>query len=96
MCRSYSSPLRLFRRAVRSRPRSVLVMLVPETKHMAYHWVMKRIRPQRSEPTPSDRAVATDVVLREEPDEEEDGGEGDKDNGDEDDDDDNDDEGYSE
>ena len=57
---------------------------------------MNRIGTQRTEPAPSDQAVAADVLLRDEPDEEEDDGE-DKGEGEDDDDDDNeDDEGYSE
>ena len=65
----------------------------------AYHRAMNRIRPQWPESAPSDRAVAAEVLLREEPDEEEDEGEDKGDGKDDDDDDDQgdeDDEGYSE
>jgi len=52
---------------------------------------MSRIRPEYLDPDPSDRSLASDVLVREEPDEEED------EDGEEDDDDDkDDDEGYSE
>jgi hypothetical protein len=57
---------------------------------------MTRIRPQWLGSAPSDRAVAADVLLREEPDEEEDEGEDKGDGAEDDDDDGEDDEGYSE
>ena len=43
----------------------------------AYHWGMSRILPEYPDPETSDRSVAADVLVREEPDEEEDDEEGD-------------------
>jgi hypothetical protein len=58
-------------------------------------WNMRRIRPQRPEPHPSDPEIAGDALFRQEPDEEEDEEE-DKGNGKEDDEEeDGDDDGYS-
>ena len=56
---------------------------------------MSRIHPERLDSGPSDRSVAANVLLRQEPDEEEEEGEGDS-NGKEDDEDDDNDDGYSE
>ena len=61
----------------------------------AYHLGMSRIRPECLDAAPSDRYVAADVSLRQEPDEEE-GEEEEEDDGKEDDDDDAADDGYSE
>ncbi len=59
----------------------------------AYHWAMSRIRPEHLNPETSDRWVAADVLVREEPDEEEDEeGDGEEKEGEEEEDD----EGYSE
>ena len=59
----------------------------------AYHWAMSRICPEYLDPETSDRSVAADVLVREEPDEEEDGeGDGEEKEGEEEEDD----EGYSE
>jgi hypothetical protein len=55
---------------------------------------MSRIHPERPDSDPSDRSVAADALLRQEPDEEED--EEDKGDGKENDDDDDEDDGYSE
>jgi hypothetical protein len=55
---------------------------------------MSRIRPENLDPEISDRSVAADALLRQEPDEEED--EEDEDDGKEDEDDDEEDDGYSE
>ena len=62
---------------------------------------MTTIHPECPDSNPSDRSIAADVLLRQEPDEEEDEEEDDEDEGDgdeddEDDDDDDDDDGYSE
>jgi len=68
----------------------------------AYHLDMSRIHQECSDSDPSDRSVAADVRLRQEPDEEEDEeededeGDGDGDGKEDDDDDDKDDDGYSE
>src|SRR5437667_9014673 len=43
----------------------------------AYHWAMSRIRPEYLDAETSDRWVAADVLVREEPDEEDDDEEGD-------------------
>src|SRR5438132_10933283 len=42
----------------------------------AYHWAMSRIRSEYLDPETSDRWVASDVLVREEPDEEDDDVEG--------------------
>jgi len=55
---------------------------------------MSRIHPEGPDSDPSDRSVATDALLRQEPDEDEEEDEGD--GKEDDDDDDNDDDGYSE
>jgi len=62
-------------------------------EYEAYHWAMSRIRPEYLDADTSDRSVAADVLVREEPDEEEDDeeGDGEEKEGEEDDD-----EGYSE
>ena len=57
---------------------------------------MSRIHPECPDSDPSDRSIAADVLLRQEPDEEEEGDEGDGTEDDDDDDDDKDDDGYSE
>ncbi len=57
---------------------------------------MSRIHPERPDSDPSDRAVAADVLLRQEPDEEEDEEEDEGDGKEDDDDDDEGDDGYSE
>ena len=57
---------------------------------------MSRIHPECPDSDPSDRSVAADVLLRQEPDEEEEEDEGDGTEDDDDDDDDKDDDGYSE
>jgi len=59
----------------------------------AYHLEVSRIRPEYFDAAPSDRSVAADVLLRQEPDEEEDEDDG-KDKDDDDSDENND--GYSE
>ncbi len=64
-------------------------------RYEAYHLGMSRIRPEYLDPETSDRSVAADVLVREEPDEEEDEEE-DEGDGKEDDDDDDKDDGYSE
>ena len=65
----------------------------------AYHVGMSSIHPESLDPDPSDRSVAADVLLREEPDEEEDEDnekDNEKDNDETDGEEDADDEGYSE
>ena len=57
---------------------------------------MSRIHPECPDSDPSDRSVAAEVLLRQEPDEEEDEEEDEEDEDDDDDDDTDDDEGYSE
>jgi hypothetical protein len=57
---------------------------------------MSRIHPECQTQDPSDRSVAADVLLRQEPDEEEDEGAGKEKEDDDDDDDDDTDDGYSE
>ncbi len=57
---------------------------------------MSSIRPEYLDADPSDRSVAADVLLRQEPDEEEDEEEDEGDGKEDDDDDDKDDDGYSE
>ncbi len=57
---------------------------------------MRRICPEYLDADPSDRSVAADVLLRQEPDEEEDEEEDEGDGKEDDDDDDQDDDGYSE
>ena len=57
---------------------------------------MSRIHPECPDSDPSERLVAADVLLRQEPDEEEDEEEGEGDGKEDDDDDDQDDDGYSE
>jgi hypothetical protein len=57
---------------------------------------MSRIRPEYLDPDPSDRSVAADILLRQEPDEEEDEEEDEGDGKEDDDDNDKDDDGYSE
>ena len=57
---------------------------------------MSRIHPERPASDPSDRSIAADVLLRQEPDEEEDEEEDEGDGKEDDDDDDKDDDGYSE
>jgi len=57
---------------------------------------MGRMRPECPDPDPSDRSVAADALLRQEPDEEEDEEEDEGDGKEDDDDDDKDDDGYSE
>ena len=58
-------------------------------------WNMRRIRPQRPDPDPSDREIAGDLLLRQEPDEEEDEEEDEGDGKEDDDEEDGDDDGYS-
>ena len=65
-------------------------------QHKAYYLDMSRIRPESLDPVPSDRSVAADVLLRQEPDEEEEEDEGDGKGDADDDDKEEDDEGYSE
>jgi hypothetical protein len=62
----------------------------------AYHWDMSRIHPERPGSDRSDRSVAAEVLLRQEPDEEEDEEEDDERHRPEDDDDGDQDDGYSE
>jgi len=62
----------------------------------AYHLDMSRIHQECSDSDPSDRSVAADVRLRQEPDEEEDEEEDEGDGKEDDGDDDKDDDGYSE
>ena len=62
----------------------------------AYHFDMSRIHPECADSGPSDRSVAADVLLRQEPDEEEDEEEDEGDGNEDDDDDDGTDDGYSE
>jgi hypothetical protein len=57
---------------------------------------MSRIRPECPDSAPSDRSVAADVLVREEPDDEEEEDDGDGKEDDDEDDDDKDDDGYSE
>ncbi len=72
-------------------------MLAFAKRYEAYHLGVSRIHPECTDSDPSDRSVAADVLLRQEPaeeeDEEEDEGDGD---GKEDDEDDCNDDGYSE
>ena len=62
-------------------------------RYEAYHLGMSRIRPEYLDPETSDRSLAADVLVREEPDEDEDDEEGD---GEEKEGEEEDDEGYSE
>jgi hypothetical protein len=57
---------------------------------------MRRIRPERPAPDPSDREIAADVLLRQEPDEEENEEEDEGDGKEDDDEDNEEDDGYSE
>jgi hypothetical protein len=62
------------------------------TPHEEYHLDMSRLHPERPDSDRSDRSVAANVLLSQEPDEEEDEGDGKEDDDDED----KDDDGYSE
>jgi hypothetical protein len=73
-----------------------LGMALLATAHEAYHLIMSRLHPERHDSDPSDRSIAANVLVRQEPDEEEDDEEDDGGGKEDDDDEDRDDDGYSE